>query len=449
MPSTRFASTSRLSKTHSSPRCAAWDKRRTRSRFPDRHDHRHLRGQIAIGATNLTKQFGSFTAVRISAFRFDTAKFTDFWERTAPARRPPSRCCAVCSIRPAATYNSPGERGRLRSGDVRQRIGYMSQKFSLYDELSIQENLDFFAGVYGVPEREREEKRQWVLSFSGLEGKQDQITRSLPGGWKQRVAFGAAIMHEPSVLFLDEPTSGVDPLARRAFWTMINRLADAGAAILVTTHYLEESEQCNRLGADGGRRTGGRGESGQHQEPADRSSAGIHRRSAPTRRGSTQERPRALARVTVRRPASRHHGSGRRTEQASRQPGASKPTASASSARGRGAFRWRTSSSAWSKRRGSRARSLPKTGEICPAWVWTFRSTAVRAPLTRPEDPAVGSSPARGGRTVRSAEGKVGRRSAGGRDRGRTVGDLIGSVERVIRGCSAKRPRCTCSWTWS
>jgi ABC-2 type transport system ATP-binding protein len=87
-----------------------------------------------------------------------------------------------------------------------------------------------------------------VLSFSGLEGKQDQFTGSLPGGWKQRVAFGAAIMHEPDILFLDEPTSGVDPLARRAFWTMINRLADTGAAILVTTHYLEEAEQCNRLG---------------------------------------------------------------------------------------------------------------------------------------------------------------------------------------------------------
>ena len=110
------------------------------------------------------------------------------------------------------------------------------------------EYLDFFAGVYGVPEHEREEKRQWVLAFSGLEGKQKQITGSLPGGWKQRVAFGAAIMHEPSVLFLDEPTSGVDPLARRAFWSMINRLADTGTAILVTTHYLEESEQCNRLG---------------------------------------------------------------------------------------------------------------------------------------------------------------------------------------------------------
>src|SRR6202035_5677887 len=93
-----------------------------------------------------------------------------------------------------------------------------------------------------------EEKKKWVMSFSGLEGREKTITRSLPGGWKQRVAFGAAILHEPSVLFLDEPTSGVDPLARRAFWRMINSLADSGMAILVTTHYLEEAEQCNRLG---------------------------------------------------------------------------------------------------------------------------------------------------------------------------------------------------------
>ena len=148
----------------------------------------------------------------------------------------------------AGTMELAGEKGQLRSREVRQRIGYMSQKFSLYDDLTIGENLDFFAGVYGVPDAERDEKKRWVMEFSGLVGKQGLITGSLPGGWKQRVAFGAAIMHEPSVLFLDEPTSGVDPLARRAFWRMINRLADAGTAILVTTHYLEEAEQCNRLG---------------------------------------------------------------------------------------------------------------------------------------------------------------------------------------------------------
>ena len=141
-----------------------------------------------------------------------------------------------------------GAGGNLRTEAVRKRIGYLSQKFSLYEDLTIRENLDFFSGVYGVPDKDREEKIRWVLSFSGLNGKENQITGSLPGGWKQRVAFGAAVMHEPDILFLDEPTSGVDPLARRAFWTMINRLADGGAAILVTTHYLEEAEQCNRLG---------------------------------------------------------------------------------------------------------------------------------------------------------------------------------------------------------
>jgi ABC-2 type transport system ATP-binding protein len=141
-----------------------------------------------------------------------------------------------------------GERGALRSEGVRQQVGYMSQRFSLYDDLTIDENLDFFAGVYQVEPERRAERKRWVLEFAGLGGRGGQLTGSLPGGWKQRVAFGAAIMHEPRVLFLDEPTSGVDPIARRAFWAMINRLADDGTAILVTTHYLEEAEQCNRLG---------------------------------------------------------------------------------------------------------------------------------------------------------------------------------------------------------
>ena len=141
-----------------------------------------------------------------------------------------------------------GAVGPLRSAAIRKRVGYMSQKFSLYDDLTIEENLDFFAGVYEVPLANRADKKKWVLSLSGLQGRGHLMTGSLPGGWKQRVAFGAAVMHEPDVLFLDEPTSGVDPLARRAFWKMINSFADRGMAILVTTHYLEEAEQCNRLG---------------------------------------------------------------------------------------------------------------------------------------------------------------------------------------------------------
>src|ERR1700730_4987659 len=218
--------------------------------FPGRHDHCDLRGQVAIGARDLTMQFGSFTAVRNLNVEVKYGEIYGLLGANGAGKTTTIKM--LCGLLDPTRGEIQLARGRgsalARSQGVRQRLGYISQKFSLYDDLTIQENLEFFAGVYGVPESEREEKRQWVLSFSGLEGKQDQITGSLPGGWKQRVAFGAAIMHEPSVLFLDEPTSGVDPLARRAFWTMINRLADAGAAVLVTTHYLEEAEQCNRLG---------------------------------------------------------------------------------------------------------------------------------------------------------------------------------------------------------
>ncbi len=216
--------------------------------FPARHDHSDLRGQIAIGATNLVKEFGEFTAVKDVSLQIRNGEVYGLLGANGAGKTTTIRILCGLLDPTSGTIELAGAQQDLRSEAVRKRIGYMSQKFSLYDDLSIRQNLDFFAGVYGVPDAEREEKIRWVLSFSGLEGKQDQITGSLPGGWKQRVAFGAAIMHEPDILFLDEPTSGVDPLARRAFWTMINRLADGGAAILVTTHYLEEAEQCNRLG---------------------------------------------------------------------------------------------------------------------------------------------------------------------------------------------------------
>ena len=216
--------------------------------YPGIHDHADLRGRIAIGATNLTKRFGDFTAVKNVSLEVKYGEIYGLLGANGAGKTTTIKM--LCGLLDPTTGDMQltGERGSLRSPEVRQRIGYMSQKFSLYDDLSIGENLDFFAGVYGVPEREREDKKRWVMAFSGLEGKLDLITGSLPGGWKQRVAFGASIMHEPEVLFLDEPTSGVDPLARRAFWRMINKLADLGTAILVTTHYLEEAEQCNRLG---------------------------------------------------------------------------------------------------------------------------------------------------------------------------------------------------------
>ena len=216
--------------------------------FPGRHPHRNLAGEIAIGAENLTKRFGAFTAVHNVNLNVRYGEVYGLLGANGAGKTTTIKMLCGLIEPTSGTPQLAGKQGAIRSAEVRQLVGYMSQKFSLYDDLSIDENLDFFAGVYGVPENEIAEKKKWVLEFSGLSGKEQQITGSLPGGWKQRVAFGASTMHEPSVLFLDEPTSGVDPLARRAFWRMINRLADMGTAILVTTHYLEEAEQCNRLG---------------------------------------------------------------------------------------------------------------------------------------------------------------------------------------------------------
>jgi ABC-2 type transport system ATP-binding protein len=123
----------------------------------------------------------------------------------------------------------------------------MSQKFSLYDDLTVEENINFFSGVYGVPENLREERKAYVLKMAGIEERRTTMTRLLSGGWKQRLALGCAILHDPPILFLDEPTSGVDPIARRGFWDLIYELSAAGRSILVSTHYMEEAEYCHRL----------------------------------------------------------------------------------------------------------------------------------------------------------------------------------------------------------
>ncbi len=203
---------------------------------------------VAIGAESVSKVFGDFVAVKDIDLSIKYGEVYGLLGANGAGKTTVIKM--LCGLLPPTDglIELAGERGTTRSREVRQRVGYMSQKFTLHNDLTIGENLDFFAGVYGVPRAEREEKKRWVLEFSGLTGQERMITGELPGGWKQRVAFGAAIQHEPSVLFLDEPTSGVDPLARRAFWKMINALADRGVAILVTTHYLEEAEQCNRLG---------------------------------------------------------------------------------------------------------------------------------------------------------------------------------------------------------
>ncbi|MEA5506756.1 ATP-binding cassette domain-containing protein [Halotia wernerae UHCC 0503] len=202
----------------------------------------------AIGAQNLNKTFGKFHAVK--QINLDIKYGEIFGLLGANGAGKTTTIKMLCGLLPASSgrVTLAGETNALSSSLVRQKIGYMSQKFTLYDDITIEQNLEFYCGVYGIPHRYRRAKKNWVLQMSDLISKGDMLTADLPGGWKQRVAFGAAVMHEPKVLFLDEPTSGVDPLARREFWRWINEFAREGMAILVTTHYLEEAEQCHRLG---------------------------------------------------------------------------------------------------------------------------------------------------------------------------------------------------------
>ncbi len=202
----------------------------------------------AIGAKNLNKKFSNFHAVK--NINLDIQYGEVFGLLGANGAGKTTAIKMLCGLLPVSSgqVTLVGETGKLRSAKVRQKIGYMSQKFTLYDDLSIGQNLDFYCGVYGIPRHHRQAKKNWVLEITDLVGQENRLTADLPGGWKQRVAFGAAVMHEPRVVFLDEPTSGVDPLARRQFWRWINQFAREGMAILVTTHYLEEAEQCNRLG---------------------------------------------------------------------------------------------------------------------------------------------------------------------------------------------------------
>jgi ABC-2 type transport system ATP-binding protein len=137
---------------------------------------------------------------------------------------------------------------RTQPEQIKLNIGYMSQKFSLYEDLTVEENIDFYSGIYCIPADRKRQRKQWVIEMAGLAEHRKTRTAVLSGGWKQRLALGCAILHEPPILFLDEPTSGVDPLSRRRFWDLIYEMADHGVTIFVTTHYMDEAEYCDRLG---------------------------------------------------------------------------------------------------------------------------------------------------------------------------------------------------------
>jgi len=216
--------------------------------FPFFKEHKHSQIEKAIEATKINKVFGRFQAVHDVSLAVQYGEIYGLLGANGAGKTTTIKMLCGLLTPTSGQMSLAGEAGNLRSAALRHGLGYMSQKFTLYDDLTLLENLQYYCGVYCVPEDLRKDRINWVLRNAGLLGQEDLITGMLPGGWKQRLAFGAAVMHEPDVLFLDEPTSGVDPLARREMWGLIRQFARHGTAILVTTHFLEEAEFCNQLG---------------------------------------------------------------------------------------------------------------------------------------------------------------------------------------------------------
>lgn len=205
-------------------------------------------GAQAIAANHIFKTFGDFRAVNDVSLSVQYGEIYGLLGANGAGKTTTIKMLCGLIQPTGGDMVLCGAKSNLRSSALRERLGYMSQKFTLYDDLTILENLEFYCGVYQVQDRLKNERINWVLANSGLKGQEDMLTGRLPGGWKQRLSFGAAVMHQPEVLFLDEPTSGVDPLARREMWRMIREFAAGGTAVLVTTHFLEEAEHCSQLG---------------------------------------------------------------------------------------------------------------------------------------------------------------------------------------------------------
>ncbi|WP_326907375.1 ABC transporter ATP-binding protein [Sedimentibacter sp. MB31-C6] len=201
-----------------------------------------------IEIKSLTKTFGKFVAVNNVSFNVKKGEVFGFLGPNGSGKTTVIRMILGLINPSSGTGNVLGYDISKNKEKLRGKIGYMSQKFSLYEELTVEENLDFYAGVYNIPKNKIKDKKKAILKMADLEGKENLIVSNLSGGWKQRLALGCAIIHEPEILLLDEPTGGVDPIARRQFWDIIYNLSKQGVTILVTTHYMDEAEHCNTIG---------------------------------------------------------------------------------------------------------------------------------------------------------------------------------------------------------
>ncbi|MDD5084423.1 MAG: ABC transporter ATP-binding protein [Candidatus Omnitrophica bacterium] len=202
---------------------------------------------IAVSVRDLVKQFGAFTAVNHINFDVKRGEIFGFLGPNGAGKSTTIRMlCGILSPTSGTGYVGGYDINREQE-EIKQHIGYMSQKFSLYDDLTVEENVNFYSGIYKIPKEKREKRKEEIVKMANLESFRSNLTRTLSGGWKQRLALGCAIIHEPGIIFLDEPTSGVDPITRSNFWDIIKDMAARGITVFVTTHYMDEAENCDRM----------------------------------------------------------------------------------------------------------------------------------------------------------------------------------------------------------
>jgi ABC-2 type transport system ATP-binding protein len=203
--------------------------------------------EYAIEVKSLVKRFGDFTAVDGVSFEVERGRIFGFLGANGAGKSTTIRMLCGLLDPTSGSATVGGHDIRREPEQVKRAIGYMSQRFSLYEDLSVSENIRFFGGAYGLTRKAVDARLAWVLEMAGLEGRERSLTRTLSVGWKQRLALGCAVLHEPRIVFLDEPTGGVDPASRRRFWELINGLSEGGITVFVTTHYLDEAEYCNDI----------------------------------------------------------------------------------------------------------------------------------------------------------------------------------------------------------
>jgi ABC-2 type transport system ATP-binding protein len=202
---------------------------------------------LAVHVTDLRRTFGDFIAVDNISLSVQRGEIFGFLGPNGAGKSTTIRMLCGLLMPTGGIGTVEGYDINKESELIKKVIGYMSQRFSLYDSLTVEENINFFGGVYNVPKEKKTKRKEWVLNMAGLTEERNALTRNLAAGFKQRLALGCAVLHEPRIIFLDEPTSGVDPISRRNFWNLINEMSQAGTTVFVTTHYMDEADYCDRL----------------------------------------------------------------------------------------------------------------------------------------------------------------------------------------------------------